>query len=1034
VGVSRFRVLGPVEAWTEQTRLALAGPQQVKLLAFLLLNANRAVSSDAVIDAVWGTEREGAAKRLQMAVLRLRKTLEPLAGQDGSRLRTVRGGYLLSVEPGEIDAERFADGVHDGRRALEVGDPARAREVLTEALAMWRGPPMAEVIFEDFAQADVRRLEELRLVALESRVDADLALGRDVEVIAELEGLLAQHPTRERLASQLMLALYRSGRQSDALDVYQRTRAHLANELGLEPAPPLKALQSQILEQDPALDTTEHRKVATEAATEHDGRAEIRPGLRSFGRSNLPTPATSLVGRSEEISRALELLAGREVRLLTLWGPAGAGKTRLALEVAAATVASYRDGVWVVPLAPIPDRALLVAEVSRVLGVAPVSGEPPEWALVNALAGRELLLVLDNFEHLLDAASVVADLLMAAPRVDVLATSREPLRIRGEQRLEVPPLPRRDATELFLARAKAVRPDLTVDQDGRAAIEQICERLDGLPLALELAAARVAVFGPRQLESRLAERLALPEGPRDLPERQRTLRATIGWSYQLLDPAERGLLARLSPFIGGVRIDAAESIWGAGADEELISLAEKSLLRRRDDLDGALRLWMLETVRAFAVEQAIADGVAGEAAARHAEHFFALAEHAAPYLHGRDERQWLDRLESELANLRAALDHLSVHDPGQALRFAGSLVWFWELRGFRIEARERLTQVLGSTPPDEPGRPRALVAAGRLATRAGDFAMAKSLHLEALPIIRQEPDQRLTVLALADLGWGAGSTGDESEMAARFEEAIAIARAAKDDWVLGLALNVYSNCGPMRADPERARPMVEEALSLFRRIGDAAGIAYTASTVAELALDAGDLEVAERLISESIESAREIDNRPALAFGLVIRSIISLLRHDVEEGDVHLQAAIQISTPYDDREMAADTLSAAGAIAAMRRDPRRAAMLWAAAESVRGSAHEHGSVARLRARWQPEARSEVTDQATWDAATRAGAELALEDALPLAASSTSTEPNVSHVRAPQQASSSLQPDDARVRTGGLSPTGAARGLAGPRSE
>jgi DNA-binding SARP family transcriptional activator len=445
VGVSRFRVLGPVEAWTEQTRLALAGPQQVKLLAFLLLNANRAVSSDAVIDAVWGTEREGAAKRLQMAVLRLRKTLEPLAGQDGSRLRTVRGGYLLSVEPGEIDAERFADGVHDGRRALEVGDPARAREVLTEALAMWRGPPMAEVIFEDFAQADVRRLEELRLVALESRVDADLALGRDVEVIAELEGLLAQHPTRERLASQLMLALYRSGRQSDALDVYQRTRAHLANELGLEPAPPLKALQSQILEQDPALDTTEHRKVATEAATEHDGRAEIRPALRSFGRSNLPTPATSLVGRSEEISRALELLAGREVRLLTLWGPAGAGKTRLALEVAAATVASYRDGVWVVPLAPIPDRALLVAEVSRVLGVAPVSGEPPEWALVNALAGRELLLVLDNFEHLLDAASVVADLLMAAPRVDVLATSREPLRIRGEQRMEVPPLPRRDA-------------------------------------------------------------------------------------------------------------------------------------------------------------------------------------------------------------------------------------------------------------------------------------------------------------------------------------------------------------------------------------------------------------------------------------------------------------------------------------------------------------------------------------------------------------------------------------------------------------
>lgn len=1033
--MSRFRVLGPIEAWTDDRRLVLGGARQVKLLAFLLLNANRAVSSDAVIDAVWGAEREGAGKRLQMAVVRLRKALEPLDRPGEPRLRTVRGGYLLSVEPGELDAKRFADSVRDGRRALEVGDPARASEVLTEALAMWRGPPMAEVIFDDFAQAEVRRLEELRLVALESRIDADVALGRGVEAIAELEGLLAQQPTRERLASQLMRALYRSGRQSDALEVYQRTRTHLANELGLEPGPALKALQSQILEQDPALDTTEQPKLATEAETGHDRPAEIRPDLRSFGRSNLPTPATSLVGRSEEVSRALELLAGREIRLLTLWGPAGSGKTRLALEVAAASIGGYRDGVWIVPLAPIPDRALLLAEVSRVLEVAPVSGEPPERTLVSALAGRELLLVLDNFEHLLDAAAVVADLLAAAPRVDVLATSREPLRIRGEQRMEVPPLPPRDAAELFVARAKAVRPDLTVDQDDRAAIERICERLDGLPLALELAAARVAVFGPRQLESRLAERLALPEGPRDLPERQRTLRATIGWSYQLLDPAERGLLARLSPFIGGVRIDAAESIWGAGADEELISLAEKSLLRRREDPDGAPRLWMLETVRAFAVERATADGVAGDAADRHAEHFFALAEHAAPYLHGRDERQWLDRLESEHANLRAALDHLSGHEPGQALRLAGGLVWFWELRGFRIEARDRLTQLLGSTRHDEPGRGRALVAAGRLASRAGAFATSKSLLLEALPLTRQEPDQRLTVLALADLGWGAGAIGDESEMAARYEEAIATARAANDDWALGLALNGYSSSGPMRAAPEQARPIVEEALSLFRRIGDAAGIAHAASTVAEIATDAGDLEVAERLISESIESAREIDNRPTLAFALLDRSIISLLRDDVGAALAHLQAAIQTSIPYDDREMAADVLSAAATIAAIRQEPTRAATLWGAAETARGAAHEHKAVARLRERWQPEARSEVTDQTTWDAATRAGAELTPEDALALAATSTPTEPNVEPRReAPQQGSSSLQPDDVRERTRGLRPTGGARRLAGPRSE
>ena len=247
--MSAFRVLGPVEAWTDERRLVLGGPQQVKLLAFLLLNANRAVSADAVIDAVWGAERQGAAKRLQMAVMRLRRALEPLNGQDGPRLRTVSGGYLLSVAPGEFDMEVFADRVRAGARALEEGDPRRVSELLTEALGLWRGPPLAEVSFDDFAQPEIRRLGELRLVALETRIEADLLLGRSAEVIGELEGLFAEHPTREHLAGQLMLALYRAGRQADALETYQCARAHLASELGLEPGPALKAMQTDILDQ-----------------------------------------------------------------------------------------------------------------------------------------------------------------------------------------------------------------------------------------------------------------------------------------------------------------------------------------------------------------------------------------------------------------------------------------------------------------------------------------------------------------------------------------------------------------------------------------------------------------------------------------------------------------------------------------------------------------------------------------------------------------------------------------------------------------
>jgi predicted ATPase/DNA-binding SARP family transcriptional activator len=975
LGLSAFRVLGSVETWTDERPLVLGGPRQVALLAFLLLNANRAVSADTVIDAVWGDEREGAAKRLQMGVSRLRRALAPLDGEDGPRLRTVGGGYLLTVVPGELDAELFAERIRDGRRTLEQGDAAGASELLSEALALWRGPPLADVAFEEFAQTEIRHLQELRLVALETRVDADLERGRHAEVIAELEGLLAQEPTRERIAGQLMTALYRSGRQPDALQVYQRTRAALAEELGLEPGPALKALQSQILEQDPSLDRSAQPPAVVAARTERDRR------------SNLPTPLNALIGRGEEMSRALEFLTGREVRLLTLWGPGGAGKTRLALEVAGAMVGQYRDGVWIVPLAPIPDRAVMVAEVSRVLEIAPVAGESPEQALLSALARRELLLVLDNFEHLLDAGGVVADLLSAAPRVGVLSTSREPLRIRGEQRMEVPPLLPQDAAELFLARARSVRPDLDVDAEDRTAIGRICERLDGLPLALELAAARVAVFTPRQLETRLAQRLALPEGARDLPERQRTLRATIGWSYQLLDPAERSLLAQLSSFIGGVRVDTAESIWGVGAVEGLISLAEKSLLRRREDPDGELRLWMLETVRAFALERADEDGVSSEADDRHAEHFLSVAEQAAPHLQGPEQRIWLDRLESENANLRAAFDHLCAYAPSAALRMAGALMWFWELRGYRLEARHRLRDALDSTRADDPGRGRALVAAGRLAQRVGELAEAKLLLLEGLPIVRREGDHRLTALALGTLAWCEYMVGNEAGLCELYEEAIATARAAGDDWVLAVVLNGYSSCGPVRGDPERARPMGEEALSLFRRIGDPAGIAITAGTVADIAMDAGDLENAERLINEALEGARQVGFRPLIAYELLDRSILALLRGDSEGADADLQAAILTSAPYDDAEAAGDTLAAAATIAAIQREPARAAMLWAAADAARGSSEAHRAIARLRARWEPAACAPAGDQATWAAATQAGAELTLDDALALAAGS-----------------------------------------------
>jgi predicted ATPase/class 3 adenylate cyclase len=721
------------------------------------------------------------------------------------------------------------------------------------------------------------------------------------------------------------------------------------------------------------------------------------PPLQSLNRSNLPVPGNPLIGRQLEVGQALEMLMRPGLRLVTLLGPGGVGKTRVAIEVGAEAASRYRDGVWLVLLAPVAHSGLVVAEVAKVLGVDPVGGQTLEETLLAALAGRELLLVLDNFEHLLTAAAdLVAELLAAAPGVDVLVASREPLRIHAEHRLEVPPLALEHASELFMQRALAVRPELSLANGDRAAVERICARLDGLPLALELAAARTAVFGPRALESRLAQGFTLPAGPRDLPERQRTLTATIDWSYRLLGPDERALLTALAPFIGGVRVDSAESLWGGGAVDRLAALAEKSLLRRRDDPDGEPRFWMLETVREFAQQRATSEGTAAELADRHAAYYLALAEEVGPRLVTTDQARWLDRLEAELANIRTALDRLTTSAPERALRMVGHLSRFWEIRGYIPEGRRRLGEALAATPVAGPEGARALFGAGRLAFMAGDAGEAVPLLRRAAASARAAGDTRLAAEALANIDAAAVILGDPGLGDTAGEEAIAVARSAGDDWALGIALNNRANACIARGDLTSARPLLQESLELRRRSGESRGIAITSYNLAQLTLGAGELDATQALLDSALEHARAIDYHSMITGLLAIAALLALHRQNPILAQSRLADAIEaMHTP--EQEILTDLFAAAAAVAAMHGQPLDAAVLWGAADAklIEIGRVEAPGAAAIRAKWLSQARAQAADQNEWDAARKAGAELSDEQAVSIArACAMSADPDV----------------------------------------
>jgi predicted ATPase/DNA-binding SARP family transcriptional activator len=701
-----FRILGPVQAVRDGREFELGGPKRRALLALLLVAAGRVIPAERLAQELWGgCPPPGAAGTLRAHVSRLRTLLRPEAV-----LLARGGGYALAAEPEQLDAARFERLAGAGREALEHDAAAAAADRFREALGLWRGRALADVDEVEPLAREAARLEELRLLATEGRIEADLALGRHAELVGELEGLVGEYPVRERLWRLLVLALYRAGRQADALAAYRRARDMLAHELGIEPGAELRALEQQVL------------------------RQEV-PAPRPAARHNLPAMLTSFLGREEDLARLEGLVGGG--RLVTLTGAGGAGKTRLAVEFATSAVERFGDGVWLADLAGIAEAGLVPSVVMGALGVRQSGEAPVMEALVYRLRSAELLLVLDNCEHLLGAcAGLAAALLGRCPRLRVLATSREPLGVPGEAVYPVPPLavPPESADAQTLAGAPGVRLFLArssaaTGPAGVAApvtvVARICRELDGLPLAIELAAARMSVLSAEEIAARLADRFRFLTSRRPVADpRHQTLRAAIGWSYELLSEEERRAFGELSVFADGFTLAALAAVCCGGDHASALDLvdqlAAKSLLIAEPAVAGT-RYRLLETIRQYASKRLTEAGQAERARRRHAEAFLRLAE---------EERE-LAVLAREQDNFRAALDFTLGCGSPAGPRLAFALGGFWLARGLFSEARGWLERALAAAAAADGWlRADLLQLLGAVLFAAGDLERAQAVLVE----------------------------------------------------------------------------------------------------------------------------------------------------------------------------------------------------------------------------------------------------------------------------------------------------------------
>jgi predicted ATPase/DNA-binding SARP family transcriptional activator len=953
-----FRILGPLEVSANGERLELGGPKQRALLAMLLLNADEVVSSDRLIEALWADKSPGAARHaVEVNVSRLRKKLG--AGRAGdSALVTRAPGYVLHLESGELDLQRFERLLAEARQARADGDPALAAGALHDADSLWRGRPLADLEFESFARVHVERLEDLRLGAIEERIEADMALGRHGELVAELRRLTGQHPWRERLHTQLMLALYRSGRQADALETFRRARAVLVEQLGIEPGAELAELHRAMLVQDRALDTWD----------------KSAPG--SGRRGCLPAPPNRTIGRDRELVAVDERLRASSVRLLTLTGPGGVGKTRLALEAARAVEADFADGAHMVSLAPVVRPQDVPAAIVESLAIVVLAGESAAQAVERFLAAKHLLLVVDNCEHVLSTAPFIGGLVDACPGLTVLATSREPLTLHAEQLFPVSPLAGGAAVALFCERAQAHDPAFDMGDASAAAVAQICRRVDGLPLAIELAAARCGLLSASEISERLTVLLAgVATGVRDAPARQQTLHATIDWSHALLSAPEQACFAHFAVFAGGASVDAANAVTGADLDT-LERLVGKSLLARRRQAHAASRLEMLETIRAYAGERFVALENRESVHERHYRYFLALAQlHGTDRaLLGVDSKEHLSRLDAEVENLHTALDWaVDTRDGERSIALAAALARYWWVRDRYAEAVTWIDRALGLPAAHEPSAARirvlliralALWPLGRGAERP-----AAAAELEAAARALGDP----AILSEALL---AGVIEVDAADAIA-DEALRFATLSGDEWAIAEA--AWGKAFAASTILE-LRERVARAASLLEAVGNAYSFANLLVNAAYQALTLGFEHDAKQFVDRALPITRDLGH-PYLSMMLHGNSgLAALLTGDPDAAEQSFRDQLQLCRELVVRPVAAEGLLGLAAVAAVHDDLDRAARLYGAADAQRYGHVISPVETRLDATFFERARARQGAH-SWDAAVRGGAVVSFNDAI-----------------------------------------------------